>query len=239
VENVIFPLVGWFKTNLAKRSKTPDPSGGYPYSLALPAETAKKSVKLVKSLIARIGPVGTHAVAPPPPPAPAPSLKKERVITKENLREEDSQEPLPKKKRTPASAVLSGVPDKPPAKKKRKDSSSVSVPEEAAAKKKKKTKVDVPPPAEEEEEEEEEEQQRPIQAAAPQPVRIFQMDNTVLEIMQAFFNAASAGMAAPGTFYYKTLCEQQMPFQAFFGPGGPADCVIPIAQMLLKKIGNK
>lgn len=230
VENVIFPLVGWFKTNLAKRAKTPDPSGGYPYTLALPAETAKKSVKLVKDMIAKLGPVGTQPIAPPPPPAPAPPLKKERVISKEALREEDSQEPLPKKKKTTAATEKAKAPEK---KKRKGKSDPVEKDDDEGEATKKKAKPDAPESAQT--------QQQPVHQPNQmiQPVRVPDSQKTILETMQAFFNAASAGMAAPGTFYYQTLYDQQASFDSFFGPGGPADCVVPIIQMLLKKIGNK
>lgn len=208
VENVVFPLAGWFKQNLAKKGKTaPEGGGQYPYSLSLLADAAKKTAKQVPALVARLGPVGTVAIKLPVPgtapvitaaaaakteapktaPAVAPTVSKKRII------DDDDDEPV----RAPAPAVQKKVKFTAPA------AAVVSI------------------------------QGQKEQPKQEQKQHSAQM---IADVMRAFYDAASAGMATPGTYYYTRLCEEGATYEEFFGPGGPADCVLPIVQMLLKRM---
>lgn len=222
VPSVVFPVTGWFKQNISKRGKAAEQTGGYPYSMALLSDAAKKTLKNMPAILAQLGPVGTVPVSldkPEPPSSnqssrPEPKKKedkrgKKRVEKEKNPEEEEEEDDEEEEKQT-----------QPQRKQHKKEERAVTF---ADAKK--------PPPSVQPK------QQPPAPAKAPTlNQKPQEQSDVVREAMQTFFNAASAGMATPGTFYYERLCQEGMTFDAFFGQGGPGDCVFPIAQIILKRL---
>lgn len=223
VENVVFPLAGWFKTNLSKKSKGlgEGQAHGFSYSLSLPADAAGKTVKLIPGLVAQLGPVGTVPIqitavtAATTGTAPVTTAK---------------SKPIAVTGKTAAVGAAATAPVQEPKKTKKRvikedddeDDDKIVIAPGPAPEKKVKFAVTAPPPP------------PPVpvvKSAAPS-----QDPQLIASVMRSFYDAASAGMAAQGTYYYKRLCEEGASYEEFFGPGGPADCVLPIVQMLMKRL---
>lgn len=236
VPHVVFHVPDWLEKTVAKKGK----QGSYPYSISLVADAAKKTINLVPSLIARLGKVGTVPVELPDPvtaprqqpaivsgataaaaAAAAATSAMETVIAKPKKRQPavskkrvEKPEPEPDDDEDEEEQA-----EPPPAEKKVK----FAVPEKALVAPTKKTVAPVAVAT----------ATAKTSTAAPNAGGQSQM---IREVMKSFFDAACAGMATPGTFYYRSLAEEGMTYDQFFGPGGPGDCALPIAQMLLRRL---